>query len=366
LKGLKPHTRSVYEWYLGILLRAANITPEQVLKEAKKDTPALWRKLKPISNTITSERGRYMAIYALRRFLIDNGFEELPRARITKPRRVKPPTYLTWDQALAICAAASRPYNLMFKLMLHSGWGIGEFFTFNTEETWKTVSSYLSANPSAEYFRYNFPQRKLNVEPFYSLVPSFILREITASGVYLPLSTRGRKEVGHGVPLNSKHYHTAQEDCDAAFKTAVSRAPIVIQGKPTPHDLRDTFRTRAEFVNCRPSAAEFAMGHNIDPLEYNKCFRDEAWLWGELKKIIGPAAITEAQLAERDKTMAGMKDTMRYLTECRISEIEKEILSYDGEIQLEDNTPERIEQLRKDEGEYKIELERLRAMLKGL
>jgi len=347
---------------LGKLLRSADMIPEQVIAEAKIDTHALWRKLKPISNTIASERGRYMAIYALRRFLIDNGFEDLPRSRITKPRRVKPPTYLTWDQALAICAAASRPYNLAFKMMIHSGWGIGEFFTFNTKENWETAKAYLSANSSAEYFRFNFPQRKSNPEPFYSLIPAFILREIFASGVDLPLSTRGM----HGVPLNMKHYHTAQENSDAAFKTALSRAPIVVQGKPTPHDLRDTFRTRAEFVNCRPSAAEFAMGHNIDPLEYNKCFRDEAWLWGELKKIIGPAAITEAQLAERDKTMAGMKDTMRYLTECRISEIEKEILSYDGEIQLEDNTPERIEQLKKDQGEYKIELERLRAMLKGL
>jgi integrase len=302
LKGLTPNTRSVYDHYLAKLLKAADITPEQVLEEVKKDPVALWSKVKPQANTIASAKGRYTALYALRRFLVDNGFENLPRARINKPRGVKPRTYLTWDQALAICAAASRPYNLMFKLMLHSGWGIGEFLAFNTKETWESVKSYLASNPSAEYFRFTFPQRKNNPQEFYSLVPTFILKDIIALGIQLPLSSQGRQNE-QGIPLDKNHYHSAGMYSGAAFRTAVKKAPIVVQGKPTIHDLRDTFRTRAEFAGCRASAPEFVMGHQIDPLEYNKCFYDEGWLWNELKKIFGPMAVTEDTLATRDARM---------------------------------------------------------------
>lgn len=299
IKGLKVNTQSVYGHYLARLLRAAEITPEQVLEEAKNDLPGLWRRVKPHANTISSEKGRYTALYALRRFLIDNGYEDLPPARIIKPRRVKPRTYLTWDQGLAICAAASRPYNLIFKLMLYCGWGIGEFLHFNRQETWARVKSYLASNPSAEYFRHDYPPRKINPEGFYSLVPTLLLKEIISLGVPVPLCSKGRVVDGvphDGVPLDMEHYHSAGQYMGSAFSTALQKAPITVQGKPTAHDLRDTFRTRAEFVACSASAAEFVMGHQIDPLEYNKCYHDERWVWNELKKLFGPAAVTEQRI----------------------------------------------------------------------
>jgi integrase len=312
LKGLTPNTRSVYEHYLARLLRAAKVMPEEVIEAAKKDPVALWSKVKPQANTIQSPKGRYTALYAFRRFLVDNGFENLPRARINKPRGVKPRTYLTWDQALAVCGAASRPYNLMFKLMLHCGWGIGEFLAFNTKETWESVKSYLASNSSAEYFRYTFPQRKNNPQEFYSLVPTSILKDIIAIGIQLPLSSQGRQNE-QGIPLDKNHYHSAGMYAGAAFKTALKKAPIVVQGKPSIHDLRDTFRTRAEFAGCRASAPEFVMGHQIDPLEYNKCFYDEHWVWNELKKIFGPIAVTEDTLATRDREIQQLREKLARL-----------------------------------------------------
>lgn len=312
IKGLKPHTRNVYGWYFAALLKAAGMTPKQVLTEAKKDINALWRKVKPLANNLSSAHGKKQALYAFRRFLVDNGYEDLPRARIDKPGKVKKPRYMRWDQALAICGAASRPYNLMFKLMLHCGWGIGEFFDFNTQETWENIKRHLSSNPTAEYYRYDFPQRKTNTEAFYSLIPTTVLRDILQLSVELPLSTKGSKS-RRGVPLDKAHYHTSQENADAAFNTARNKAPVTVQGKPTPHDLRDTFRTRADFVGCSNSAAEFAMGHQIDPLEYKKTYYDEAYMWNELKKIYGSAPVTEVELQSRDKTIAEMQQQIEML-----------------------------------------------------
>jgi hypothetical protein len=63
--------------------------------------------------------------------------------------------------------------------------------------------------------------------------------------------------------------------------------------------------------------------------------------------------------------MAGMKDTMRYLTECRISEIEKEITQLDLN-DVDDNTSETKARIRDERAEYTAELEKLRALLKGV
>ena len=43
------------------------------------------------------------------------------------------------------------------------------------------------------------------------------------------------------------------------------------------HELRDLFRTRWEKSGARGAAAEFFMGHVVDPLDYNKAYRDEAF-----------------------------------------------------------------------------------------
>ena len=52
------------------------------------------------------------------------------------------------------------------------------------------------------------------------------------------------------------------------------------------HELRDTFRTQWEKSPAKGSVAEYLMGHVVDPLEYNKAFRDEAWTLSEYKKAL--------------------------------------------------------------------------------
>jgi len=51
-----------------------------------------------------------------------------------------------------------------------------------------------------------------------------------------------------------------------------------------PHELRDLFRTRFHLSRRDLKAAEFFMGHIVDPLEYNKAFREEYYAITEYRE----------------------------------------------------------------------------------
>jgi len=282
LKGINsPNTRKIYGYYFDRLLEIEGLTPEEVLEATKKNLDAYVR-LKNAAKQF-SEHGRVMAVAALRSFLLDGGIETLPAAHLKVPHRVKPSTYLTWDQAKSVCAAASKPYNMIFNLMLHCGWGITEFLKFNTKETWDLARKYFEKNPNAPYFRFNFAGRKSNENEFYACVPRTFVQEI-ASLLSVPIEIKSKRNPHQVLDLSC--YSVAKRCLESAWRTALKRAPVLVQGEPTPHELRDTFRTRATFVNAAREAAEFVMGHTIDPLYYDKCFHNEAWVWGEINKIV--------------------------------------------------------------------------------
>jgi hypothetical protein len=52
------------------------------------------------------------------------------------------------------------------------------------------------------------------------------------------------------------------------------------------HELRDVFRTQWEKSPAKASVAEYMMGHVVDPLEYNKAFKDEDWTLSEYRKAL--------------------------------------------------------------------------------
>ena len=128
------------------------------------------------------------------------------------------------------------------------------------------------------------------------------LRECVAleakKGMILPMCGRGRNGAS-GTPLDHTHVFSARTYIESAFRTALKRAPISdVQGTPSAHELRDVFFTRAIQVGCAESAANFVMGHMIDKLGYNKSSNDDHWVWGEISKIHGPAAVTEDDLTK--------------------------------------------------------------------
>ena len=83
-----------------------------------------------------------------------------------------------------------------------------------------------------------------------------------------------------------------------------------------PHELRDLFRTQWTFSGANESVAEFCMGHNIDPLGYNKFMRDhlymaECYRMAEpfLNIISNPQSLGEATYRRRITGLEGRLET---------------------------------------------------------
>ncbi|MGD0175387.1 MAG: hypothetical protein ABSC50_00990 [Candidatus Bathyarchaeia archaeon] len=293
----KPSTAHTYGQYLTRLFKEAHVTPEETIEKSKKDFETYVNLRSKALQTFTPH-GSYQAISALRKFLFDNGVQILPPAKLEEPEQVKEIVQFEggkeWKSGLAICAAAGKPYGLIFKLMLHCGWGAGEFMKFNTPEWWDFVKKNLQNGEKHEYIAIDFKGRKKNKTKFFSLVPTFLLQEILTSTT-VPIRAShgyifqdGRKiHQTKGIPLDVAHHDSARMYLEQAFKTAAKRAgqSIIVKGSPTLHTLRSIFRTQAHKVGCDGSAAEFAMGHAISPYNYNQCCSDKAWMWKNLSLI---------------------------------------------------------------------------------
>ncbi len=151
-----------------------------------------------------------------------------------KPKPVNDEPMANWLKTLKPQTA----YNLIFKIMLSCGWGVGEFPKFNKAETWKTIEATLVSG-NAEYFRFGFRGRKSNRRSFYSLIPAKLLTDAIAREVKgkikLPFSHKNRK--GMDMPLDETSLIMNRQYLESAFETALKRGPIILtQGHPTPHE----------------------------------------------------------------------------------------------------------------------------------
>jgi len=272
LEGLLvKNTRDAYRLYIRKLMRLMKLNGHQLITQAKKDSGIFWLEAKRQGAKLTPT-GRNMALNALRSFSRSMGIV-LPASGLTKPPK-KHLQDLEWDEAHRILKAAKSPYSWIFTLQLYCAWGIKEFLTFNTPETWENIRNQ---NGNLEYYKHDFPERKGNSQVYFSLVPNWILTAIQEARVPLPIRT------DRGTRLDMGNYENAEAYIESAFRQARSRAHVTkLVG---PHDLRDTFKSKGTTSGIMWEAKEFAMGHTIDRLYYDKCYFNLQWLWQELSKL---------------------------------------------------------------------------------
>lgn len=241
---------------------------------------------------------------------------ELPDDPSFKIRSDKPPVKitLTLQDVRDVILSSNRTYRSIFIAMFQGGMDLSAFEYWN-ENGWEDMKKQLRDDP--EVIRIELPGRKKrrNKEAFYTFIG---MDAIDALRDYLgeridekkfAILEEKRKEWcrkhnqkwepkeyipgcifynQQGKPIKKGSVHTywlKHLQKIGKVKTAVNGDASTRYGKNI-HELRDLFRTQWEKSPAKGSVAEFAMGHAIDPLEYNKACKDEAWTSREYKKAL--------------------------------------------------------------------------------
>jgi integrase len=308
----KVNTRNGYGPYLNKLFDKMNTTAEEMRQRLKESAGEPWREAKKVTlDPAFTAKGREITLCAFRHFMrYCDVFP--PNDKIPKAPKAKRTPYMKWEEALKLCDAATPPYRWIFRLQAYCGWGIGEFLRFNGKaENWTRAKNAVI--DGKDYFRFEFPNRKRNEKSWYTLIPTFVLKEIFDATNQFPLTTT------RGKPLDSTNYHSSVVLLESAFKNAASRAALKFDPMPSPHEFRDTFKTHCTKCGVIPECKEFSLGHKVDPLGYEKCIEDPDFVWSEIRKAYGP---TTQELEGVAKENQELRESLRQMQQ-QVDELRK-------------------------------------------
>ena len=225
----------------------------------------------------------------IRSFFLHNR-AELPHDGSFNIRGDKPKTVgtLTVDEVKLIILASKSVYQAAFMCMFQGGMG-GDEICYWSVNGWPKLEEDLRGD--SDLIEIDLPGRKAKKfeEPYYTLIGR---DAIEALRKWLPYR-----------PENTPYIFTNQYDeaitphALQIYWVRVGRRIGVIdpikrgggRGHQTGknlHEIRDVFRSQWEKGPAKASVAEFMMGHVVDPLEYNKAFRDEGWVKKEYNKAL--------------------------------------------------------------------------------
>jgi hypothetical protein len=198
---------------------------------------------------------------------------------------------LTVEKVRDLILSANKKYRAIFTSMFQGGMDIASFLYWN-EHGYADTIQQLRTNPDILKIRLPGRKKSRNVTPFHTYLLQDAIDELTA---YLPT----RPDTDHeGKPTTaifySKHRKPITENALRLYWLRhLERIGLIDrshgEGKRKRYglnirELRDTFRSQWEKSPAKGSVAEYCMGHQIDPLQYNKAHRDETWTRSEYRK----------------------------------------------------------------------------------
>jgi len=177
-------------------------------------------------------------------------------------------------------------YRALYMCMFAGGMGQDEAVYWSNNGVVKLLED-LEKNP--DYVRVDLRGRKAmkNVRPYYTILMGDALDELKKWMEERPRDAAAIFTNQFGDPITKKAIYTywlrhmqslglVEAGDDSSHRT----------GRNV-HELRDVFRTQWEKSPAAGSVAEFALGHVVDELGYNKAHLDEAWVVREFRKA-GP------------------------------------------------------------------------------
>ncbi len=303
--------------------RFSSLSPDELIL-FQQENPASYELLDVVQDYIRSKKGRVgykKRVYsAIRSFFMHNR-AELPRdagfsIQGDKGRVVGNLTVHEFQLVLGSC---NPMYRALFLCMFQGGMGVGEALYWN-ENGLESLQSQLRDN--VHHIKIDLPGRKKmrNIRPFYTFIGKDALEALALwmekrpnTSEFIFVSNRG-KSVTYDLMFlywirNLKRLGIIKPDQTGDTGSRYGK---------NLHELRDLFRSRWQKSGSSQNAAEFFMGHVVDPLEYNKAFRDVDYALREYRKaelwlnILSedPEKVSRERVNQQDRKIAFLEEQL--------------------------------------------------------
>ena len=281
----------------------AEYSPDELIEHqknlSKRDGYELLDKLvKPYvrnkPGTYNSKNSRYTSI---RSFFLHNR-AELPRDSNFRFRPEREPIQglLTAHEIRLVIQSCNPMYQAIFTCMFQSAMDQKSLTHWSTHG-WDSLHAQLEGNQTLVKIELPGRKKNRNIKPYYTFIGPDAIGKLRN---YL-------KHRAHAVEqgkISKKDKHIFINERGDPIKTRALRGywlkrlrelgiiePIERGTKASKtgrglHEMRDVFKSLWEKSPASGTVSEYCLGHAIDPLEYNKSFRDVEYYRGEYKKAL--------------------------------------------------------------------------------
>lgn len=227
---------------------------------------------------------------------------------------------------------SSKPvYQAVFLSMFQGGLGLAELKYWNLNG-WGNLIEQLDQDK--QIIKIELPGRKKakNVRPYHTYIGGDAVDAVKNWVQHRPQNAKAIFTNRFGEPISSN----ALQMYWIRHLRKLGLAPESKGMKHTRtgrnlHELRDTFRTQWAKSGANPDIGEYCLGHDIDPLEYNKCFTDEEYTVEEYRAAMPMLQVMSSPTPYRlvrENVVQQLRSDLekaRQDRDDRVSELEKQI-----------------------------------------
>lgn len=234
---------------------------------------------------------------------------------------------LTVEEVRSMILSSKPVYQAIIASMFMSAMD-QEMYKFWNLNGWPSLKKQL--DEKAQIVKIDLPGRKRrkNKVPFYTFISGDALEAVRRYVEnHRPSDKKGEPTTAifldqHNNPLakaSLAHYWKRHANAIGLYKS-VKNGPATTRHGKGMHTMRDLFRTLWEKSPASGTAAEFFMGHEVDPLGYNQIMRDESYARKEYMK-----AVKYLNLLTSDAVYGKVSEDDYERQDTRIAELEGEL-----------------------------------------
>jgi integrase len=303
----------------------SRFTPDQLVnyqaEATGRDRYAILDLAQAYIQTQHGRRGTVKHKYVTIRSFFNHNRAELPGDKTFSIKGDTPKVNgdLSPDDFRRVILSCKPVYRALYLCMLQGGMGEGEI-TYWNQNGWDKLREDLKTGP--DIIRVDLPGRKgeRNENNFYT----FIGRDAIDA---LKLWLRERPEGSRGIftnqfnePLSKKAIYLYWHRHIISLGLIEKGIGPTSRGGKNPHEIRDCFRSLWEKTPAKATVAEFMMQHAVDENEYNKAYRDEAWMREEYRKAAPWLDLMSSGRAYRQVSEDRVTELERQLEEAKAAQ----------------------------------------------